>query len=59
LFHCTADKGRTGVASLLLHIFDVSDEEIMKDYLRSNETITKIDLSKYKATESRKKEWQN
>ncbi|MGQ7947341.1 tyrosine-protein phosphatase [Flavobacterium sp. WC2509] len=50
LFHCTAGKDRTGVASsLLLHILDVSDEEIMKDYLRSNEAISKTDLSKYKA----------
>lgn len=50
LFHCTAGKDRTGVASsLLLHILDVSDEEIMKDYLRSNEAIAKTDLSKYKA----------
>jgi len=50
LFHCTAGKDRTGFASsLLLHILDVSDEEIMKDYLRSNEAIAKTDLSKYKA----------
>lgn len=50
LFHCTAGKDRTGFASsLLLHILDVSDEEIMKDYLRSNEAVAKTDLSKYKA----------
>lgn len=50
LFHCTAGKDRTGVASsLLLHILDVSDEEIMKDYLRSNEAIAKTDLGKYKS----------
>lgn len=50
LFHCTAGKDRTGFASsLLLHILNVSDEEIMKDYLRSNEAIAKTDLSKYKA----------
>lgn len=50
LFHCTAGKDRTGLASaLLLHILDVSDEEIMKDYLRSNEAVAKTDLAKYKA----------
>jgi protein-tyrosine phosphatase len=50
LFHCTAGKDRTGLASaLFLHILDVSDEEIMKDYLRSNEAIAKTDLAKYKA----------
>lgn len=50
LFHCTAGKDRTGLASaLFLHILDVSDEEIMKDYLRSNEAIAKTNLSKYKA----------
>jgi len=49
LFHCTAGKDRTGLASaLFLHILDVSDEEIMKDYLRSNEAIAKTDLDKYK-----------
>ncbi|MFV5688124.1 tyrosine-protein phosphatase [Flavobacterium sp. ZT3R25] len=50
LFHCTAGKDRTGLASaLFLYILDVSDEEIMKDYLRSNEAIQKTDLNKYKA----------
>lgn len=50
LFHCTAGKDRTGLASaLFLHILDVSDEEIMKDYLRSNEAVAKTDLAKYKA----------
>lgn len=50
LFHCTAGKDRTGLASaLFLHILDVSDEEIMKDYLKSNEAVAKTDLAKYKA----------
>jgi protein-tyrosine phosphatase len=50
LFHCTAGKDRTGFASsLLLHILNVSKEEIIKDYLRSNEAILKTDVSKYKA----------
>ena len=34
LFHCSAGKDRTGiVALLLLSILDVSEDEIMKDYL--------------------------
>lgn len=50
LFHCSAGKDRTGLASaLFLHILNVSNEEIMKDYLRSNEAKAKTDLSKYKS----------
>lgn len=50
LFHCSAGKDRTGLASaLFLHILDVSEDEIMKDYLRSNEALAKTDLSKYKS----------
>lgn len=42
LFHCSAGKDRTGLASsLLLHLLDVSQDEIMKDYLRSNEAVGK------------------
>lgn len=48
LFHCSAGKDRTGLASsLLLHILDVPKEEIMADYLRSNEAVAKTDLKKY------------
>lgn len=37
LFHCTAGKDRTGIASMaLLKSYGVSDEEIIKDYLRTN-----------------------
>lgn len=37
LFHCTAGKDRTGVVSMaLLKSYGVTDEEIIKDYLRSN-----------------------
>lgn len=43
LFHCTAGKDRTGLASsLLLYILDVSKETIMKDFLKSNEAISKL-----------------
>lgn len=49
LFHCSAGKDRTGLASaLFLHILDVSRDEIIKDYLKSNEALAKIDFSKYK-----------
>lgn len=48
LFHCTAGKDRTGVASsLLLHLLDVSKEEIMLDYLRSNEAVNKIKIKSF------------
>ena len=37
LFHCTAGKDRTGIASMaLLKSYHVSDEEIVKDYMRTN-----------------------
>lgn len=37
LFHCTAGKDRTGIASMaLLKSYGVSDEEIVKDYLKTN-----------------------
>ena len=37
LFHCTAGKDRSGIASMaLLKSFGVSDEEIIKDYMRTN-----------------------
>lgn len=43
LFHCTAGKDRTGLASsLLLYILDVSEETIMTDFLKSNEAISKL-----------------
>lgn len=49
LFHCSAGKDRTGIASsLLLYILDFSYDEIMKDYLRSNEAVSKINTEKYK-----------
>ena len=37
LFHCTAGKDRTGVVSMaLLKSYGVSDEQIIKDYMRTN-----------------------
>lgn len=37
LFHCTAGKDRTGVVSMaLLRKLGVSDQDIIKDYLRTN-----------------------
>ena len=37
LFHCTAGKDRTGIASMaLLKSYGVSNEEIVKDFLRTN-----------------------
>ena len=37
LFHCTAGKDRTGIVSMaLLKSYGVSDEEIVKDYMRTN-----------------------
>ncbi|BDR57762.1 tyrosine-protein phosphatase [Xylocopilactobacillus apicola] len=38
LFHCFAGKDRTGyAAALILWLLDVSDEQIMQDYLATNE----------------------
>lgn len=38
LFHCTAGKDRTGIgAALLLHALGVTDDDIMNDYLLTNE----------------------
>lgn len=38
LFHCTEGKDRTGFcAAILEHCFDISDEEIMQNYMLSNE----------------------
>jgi len=49
LFHCSAGKDRTGLASsLLLHILGFEWELIMKDFLTSNDAVSKTDLSKMK-----------
>jgi protein-tyrosine phosphatase len=40
LYHCTTGKDRTGWASAaLLTLCGVSDDDVMRDYLRSNDTI--------------------
>lgn len=40
VFHCVAGKDRTGLASaLILHSLGVSAEEVMRDYLLSNERL--------------------
>lgn len=45
VFHCTAGKDRTGVASLLiLKTLGVSDEIIMQDYLKSNDNLNEGQL---------------
>lgn len=50
LFHCSAGKDRTGLASsLILHALGADWETIMEDYLRSNEAVGKIDLKKMEA----------
>lgn len=37
LFHCFAGKDRTGVAAaLILWLLDVDDDDVMKDYLKTN-----------------------
>ncbi|MBC1520267.1 tyrosine-protein phosphatase [Listeria aquatica] len=43
LFHCTAGKDRTGIlAALLLHLLDVPEETIFKDYEITNEFTEQI-----------------
>jgi protein-tyrosine phosphatase len=40
VFHCTAGKDRTGfAAALVLHALDASKEEVMRDYLLTNERL--------------------
>lgn len=49
LFHCSAGKDRTGFASsLLLHALGYDWEEILADFLTSNDAVLKADLSKMK-----------
>lgn len=47
LFHCSAGKDRTGLASsLFLHALGADWDTILEDFLRSNEAVEKTDLSK-------------
>jgi protein-tyrosine phosphatase len=40
VFHCTAGKDRTGfAAALLLKAVDVPDDEVMRDYLLTNDRL--------------------
>jgi protein-tyrosine phosphatase len=40
LFHCTAGKDRTGIVSMaLLKSYGVADDEIVKDYMRTNRNV--------------------
>ncbi len=49
LFHCSAGKDRTGIASaLLLKALDFDDQDIMSDFLRSNEAVGAVDVQKMK-----------
>ena len=42
LFHCTAGKDRTGItAALILKMLGASDEDILEDYLKTNEISAK------------------
>lgn len=47
VFHCTAGKDRTGfAAALLLKAIGASDEEVMHDYLLTNERLQLPDVSR-------------
>ncbi|MCH7407855.1 tyrosine-protein phosphatase [Belliella sp. DSM 111904] len=47
LFHCSAGKDRTGLASsLLLHALGADWDTIMVDFMRSNDAVAKLDKSK-------------
>lgn len=49
LFHCSAGKDRTGIASaLLLKALDFDEQTIMSDFLRSNEAVKSVDVNKLK-----------
>ena len=48
VFHCTAGKDRTGMAAaLLLHALGASPEEVMRDYLLTNERLKMPEISRY------------
>jgi protein-tyrosine phosphatase len=48
VFHCTAGKDRTGfAAALILRSLGVSAEEVMRDYLLTNERLKAPDLSRH------------
>ena len=46
VFHCTAGKDRTGfAAALVLHALDASNEDVMRDYLLTNERLKPVPLA--------------
>jgi protein-tyrosine phosphatase len=46
VFHCTAGKDRTGfAAALILHALDVPKDEILHDYLMTNERLKPVPLT--------------
>ena len=47
LFHCTAGKDRTGIVSaIILKLLNADDEDILADYLKTNE-VSEINAKKY------------
>ena len=48
VFHCTAGKDRTGfAAALLLQVLGASDDEVMRDYLLTNERLQLPEVSRF------------
>jgi protein-tyrosine phosphatase len=48
VFHCTAGKDRTGfAAALILRSLDVSEADVMHDYLLTNERLKPMDASRH------------
>ncbi|TWO68430.1 tyrosine-protein phosphatase [Caenimonas sedimenti] len=48
VFHCTAGKDRTGfAAALVLHALGAPDDEVMHDYLLTNERLAMPSVSRY------------
>jgi protein-tyrosine phosphatase len=45
VFHCTAGKDRTGfAAALILHALDVPKDEVMRDYMLTNERLKPLSM---------------
>jgi len=48
VFHCTAGKDRTGfAAALVLRALGVSEDDVMRDYLLTNERLQLPDMARY------------
>jgi protein-tyrosine phosphatase len=48
VFHCTAGKDRTGfAAALILHALGVAEDDVMRDYLLTNERLKPPEASKH------------